>query len=157
MKIRRRQVHKKRVQGTPSMWVRAARTVVSWPVLVTLVFTASASLIALYGDVSLKYSIGQRIDQPIRARAAFRVPDPGKTIADRENARALSPSHYILNSTHIDDIEDGLTRFYRAVSDAESLEAFADSAEPNWSVDEQSFAYLRRRKPRARRSRTTCT
>ena len=125
------------------MWARAARSVASWPVLVTLLFTVAASLIALYGDVSLKYSVGQRVDQPVRARAAFRLPHPAKTIADRENARASAPSHYVLNVAHIDRVAQELLRFHRAVVDAESIADVLKDAPPYWSVDEQSFARMR--------------
>ena len=131
------------MQSTPSLWSRTLRTVVSWPVLVTVVFAAGASLIALYGDVSLPYSIGQRIDQPVSARVSFSVPDPAATAANKENARALTPSHYILNSAHLSRIEHELTSFHRAVLEAESYETFVAQTQEDWALDEQSFTALR--------------
>ena len=143
MKIRRKQVHEKRIKGTRPLWARIVGSVVNWPVAITAVFTVCASLIALYGHVALKYSIGQRVDQPVIARIGFSVSDPVKTAADKENARAMTPSHYALNTAHIGRIENELMRFYRAVKDSPTIEDFRKGAQPDWQIDEESYAAFR--------------
>lgn len=146
VKIRRKQLHEKRLKGAVPWWTRTLRWLWHWPVMVTLLFAAGASAVALYGSVSLDYAIGQRVRQPIRARVAFSVPDQAKTVSDQEHARATAPSHYALNDTQAARVGQELLRFYRAVLNADSFETFQASADPTWSLERDLFERLRQAK-----------
>ena len=95
--IRRRQLREQRVKAGGSAWIRLLRKLVSWPTIIGVVFVTAASAIALWGEASLDYVVGQRIEQPIYAKVRFQVPDPKQTANDRKAARAKVPSYYVLN------------------------------------------------------------
>jgi len=80
-----------------SRWSRLFRRIVNWPTAVGAVFVLAASAVALWGEGSLDYVVGQRIEQPIYAKVQFQVPDIKQTTNDRKAARAKVPSLYARN------------------------------------------------------------
>lgn len=145
-KIRRFQAREKRVQTSGSLWSRAGEFLFSWPTLVAVVFSAGAAAVALVGSVSLGYTVGQRIEQPIIARVDFEVPDPQKTAAGREAARAAVPSYFTPNERELthSKIRADLMRLYGLAAAAATFQDFQKSlGELGWPADENAFRRLR--------------
>ncbi len=110
----------------------------------TVTFGLIASVLAMYGRQSLPYSIGQRVNEPVRAKVAFRVPDPAKTNSQREAARSNTPSRFRLNVEHIDRIVQAVGNYYNAVKSAQSYEQFSELVQPGWpATDQVTFERLR--------------
>lgn len=145
-KIRRRQVREQRAKASGTRRSRFIRSVVSWPVLVSVLFIGAASAIALLGETTLGFSIGQRIEHPVYARVDFQVPDDEQTEADMEAARASTPSYYALNARALtfDRIRADLMRLYQAAADTDTLAGFQETLkELNWPVDAYAYERLR--------------
>jgi hypothetical protein len=125
-KIRRQQVREQRAKTSGTWRTRFFESVASWPILISILFIIAATAIALLGEATLGYSIGQRVDEPIHAQVGFEVPDEEQTAADREAARASTPSYYSLNATALtfDRIRADLMRLYQAASGAETFDDY---------------------------------
>ncbi len=109
-------------------------------------FVAATSAVALWGEGSLDYVVGQRIEQPIYAKVRFQVPDIKKTTNDRKAAKARTPSHYAINNAALtfDRIRADLMRLYQAAADAETFEAYSAAMEAlKWPVDRPAYDRLR--------------
>lgn len=144
-KIRRQQVRQQRAKISGTRW-SFLKSVASWTAISGTLFVLAATAIALLGDKTLKYSVGQRVDQPIYAHVDFQVPDEEKTADDKEAARASTPSYYSPNASALtfDRIRADLMRLYQAAHDAETLEAFGASLdELGWPHDVRSYERLR--------------
>lgn len=145
-KIRRQQVRERRAKASISWRGRVLARVFSWPVIASALFIVAASAIALFGEATLGYSIGQRINQPIYARVDFQVPDEEQTAADKEAARALTPSYYMLNAPALtfDRIRADMMRLYQAAADAETFEEYSRTLEElNWPANVNAHKRLR--------------
>lgn len=145
-KVRRKQVREKRAQQSAAWRTRALSLLGSWPVLAGLLFVFGASAIALVGEATLNYSVGQRIDQPIYARVDFQVPDEEQTTADRNAARALTPSYFTMmpSALTFDRIRADLMRVYQAAIDADNPEAYeATLGELGWPAVPRAYRRLR--------------
>jgi len=118
--------------------------VVSWPVVATVAFGLIASVMAMYGRQSLPYAIGQRVNEPVRAKVAFSVPDPAKTNSQREAARSNTANHFRLNVDHIERIVRAVDNYYHAVKSAETYEQFEELVQPGWPpTDQNTFERIR--------------
>lgn len=146
-KVRRRQVRGQRVRSAASTRLPWTRRVASWRVLSALVFIAAAFGIALLGEATPNYAIGQRVDQPIYARVDFQVANPQQTEANRRAARAATPSYYKRNASAltVDRIRADLRRLYQVAAAADTFEAFeAAVKEHDWPADPSAYRELRR-------------
>lgn len=147
-KSRRRQAHAKRLLSESALKGRRGLRLFSWPVLVTLLFIAGTSTIAMLGETALDYAIGQRVDQPIVAKVKFDVPNPAQTRADREAARASTPSIYVPTASSLtsDRIRADLQLLIQAAADAESFDEFqkAIPENKNWPLKESAYEALRK-------------
>jgi hypothetical protein len=144
-KIRRQQVRQQRAKISRTRW-SLLRSVVSWTAISGTLFVLAATAIALLGAETLKYSVGQRVDQPIYARVDFQVPDEKKTADDKEAARASTPSYYSPSASSLtfDRIRADLMRVYQAAHDAETLEEFEKSLDDlGWPHDARGYERLR--------------
>lgn len=102
--------------------------------------------IAIVGEGGLDYAIGQRIDQPVYAKVAFQVPDPKRTAAEREAARAKIPSYYTPNdpALTLDRIRADLMRWYQIATDAATFEDYVKALEPlKWPTERPAYDRLR--------------
>ncbi|MFQ5413529.1 MAG: HD family phosphohydrolase [Phycisphaerae bacterium] len=145
-KIRRQQVRARRAQATGSRWSRLLARDRLWWGLAVLGFMIAASAIALSGEATIRYSVGQRIDRPILAEVEFQVPDEARTREDKEAARAATPSYYRWNASSLtfDRVRSDLMRYYEAGVGAETFEAFQEAvAALGWPADEAAYTRLR--------------
>jgi putative nucleotidyltransferase with HDIG domain len=145
-KIRRKQVREKRAQQSGTWRARIVSRIGSWPFLVGALFVFGTCAVALIGETTVGYSVGQRIDQPIYARVDFQVRDEAQTAADREAARALTPSHYNMTPSALtfDRIRADIMRVYQAALDADTPEAFeAALTELGWPAAPRAYSRLR--------------
>ncbi|UCC30393.1 MAG: HDIG domain-containing protein [Phycisphaerales bacterium] len=155
-KIRRQQVREQRAKASGTWQTRLLRRVASWPVLVSALFILAASAIALLGEVTLGYSVGQNMDKPIYARVDFQVPDEEQTAADKEAARASTPSCYTMNPPALtfDRIRADLIRVYQAAVDADTFEKYSETlGELGWPAVMPAYQRLRDLGDEAGRSR----
>lgn len=146
-KIRRQQVREHRAKSAGSLWHRFCARCFSWPVLVGVSVTLTTSAVALFGDASLRYSVGERIDEPIYAKVDFKVPDPAQTEADRQAARASVPSHYTLNTPAIsfDRIRQDMMRVFQIATESDAFEQYAEAMkELDWPADRSAHTRLRK-------------
>lgn len=143
---RRRQLREQRVKPGGSRWSRLFRRIVNWPTAVGAVFVLAASAVALWGEGSLDYVVGQRIEQPIYAKVQFQVPDIKQTTNDRKAARAKVPSLYARNDPALTfgRIRADLMRLYQVAADADTFEGYATAmAGLKWSADRAAYDRLR--------------
>ena len=143
---RRQQVRDRRTQVYGPWRARLMRRVASWSVFASVGFVAATVAVALIGEASLGYTVGQRIDRPIYARVDFSVLDEQQTTADRRAARASTPSYYSLNAPALTfgRIRADLMRLYQAAADSESFDAYRATLEAlEWPADEASYQRLR--------------
>ena len=145
-KIRRRQVREQRAKVAGTWWNRTTGRAATWSTAISVLFVLAASAISLYGEATVGHSIGERLDQPIYARVDFQVTDASQTAADREAARAATPSHYKLNARAItfDRVRADLKRLYQAAADANTLEEYEQAlVEFNWPAKPEAYRRLR--------------
>ena len=143
---RRRQLREQRVKTGGSRGARIFRQVTSWTAVTGIVFVVAASAIALWGEESLDYVVGQRVEQPIYAKVRFQVPDHKQTANDRKAARAKTPSYYVLNSPALtfDRIRSDLMRLYQLAADANTYDTYVTAMEGlKWPADQPAFDRLR--------------
>ncbi|UCE58380.1 MAG: HDIG domain-containing protein [Phycisphaerales bacterium] len=146
-KTRRRQVREQRAKTTATMRVSLLSRATSWPALAGALFILVASAIALFGEATLDYSIGQRIEQPIYAQVSFQTPNPQQTQANRRAARASTPSYYIWSPRAItfDKIRADLMRLNDAAAAAGTFDDFAGILK-ELNIEPDAGAYDRLRK-----------
>ncbi len=145
-RIRRQQVRERRAKTSRTSWAHVFRRLVSWPFLISVVFIAAVCAITLIGEMTLGYSIGQRIEQPIYAQVDFQVRDEQQTKADKEAARAATPSYYSLNAAGatFTRIRADLMRLFQAAADAETVEEFKQTLEElEWPAEARGYERLR--------------
>jgi hypothetical protein len=145
-KVRRKQVREQRVRQAGTARTRLFSRVLSWPVMMTVVFVAVAVAIALLGNVGIEYAVGKRVDRPIHAQVDFQVPDAKQTAAGREAARAKTASHYTLNPKAItaDRVRTDLMALYQAAADSETFEEYAKAMEQKkWPAEHEAYDALR--------------
>jgi cyclic-di-AMP phosphodiesterase PgpH len=146
-KARRRQLREQRARsvtfGRSLFWSR----VLSLHTLTVAAFVVATCSLALIGETTYDYTVGQRIEHPIYASVDFEVPDAEKTAKEREAARANTPSYYTLNSQGLtfDRIRADLRRVYQAAAAAETFEAYA-AAMQEMKLTAEPAAYERLRK-----------
>ncbi len=146
VKTRRRQVREQRAKTTAMTRVSLLSRATSWPALVGVIFIFVAGFIALIGEETVKYSEGQRIDQPIYARVRFQDPNEKQTKANRRAAKASTPSYYTWSPRAItfDKIRADLMRLYDAAATADTFEQFAETLqEPRVEADQPAYRRLR--------------
>ena len=144
-KQRRKKVREQRAETTASWWQRFRGSVGLWPVFVALMFVVAAIGVSLYGKQSLRYSVGQKIHQPILARVGFEQVNEDLTERNRQDARAAAPDYYRTNHRLINEIGLAIQTLYQDAKAAETFEAFAAAAEPKgWKADEVLFGELHR-------------
>jgi len=144
-KSRREQVRKQRAKVSGTWQRRLSAQLFSWRTLTSLIFLIAVSIIALLGEVTLGYSVGQRLEYPVYARVDFQIRDRDQTEADCKAARAATPSYYTFNARSLtfDRIRADLMRVYQAAIDAESFEQYGTTLrELNWKVTEPAYERL---------------
>lgn len=145
-KIRRNQVRKQRAKSTGTLRAKIAGRLLNWPVLVGILFCAGAAGIAFWGESMLGYSLGEHLRSPVYARVDFQIPNDAQTAADRQAARATTPSYYSLNakSLTVDRIRADLRALYEAAAESETFEDYqAALAKLAWPAEEGAFRKLR--------------
>ncbi len=145
-KGRRRKAREKRVQSLGSGRAQILQSVFCWPVLASAVLVLGVVSIGLLGESVLRYSVGQRVLHPIYARVDFQIADPAQTEANRQAARASTPSYYTWNAKGVtfDRIRADLRSFFEAAAGADSFEAYAKALESvPCEPDEDAFQRLR--------------
>ncbi len=145
-KVRRRQVREQKARTTGSVRTRWASHLFSWRTLSTSLFVAVAVTIAVVGEETMDFAVGQRIDTPVYAKLDFQIEDSDQTARAREAARAQVPSYYTLNhgENTFERIRADLKRLFQAAAAAETFEAYAEAIEPsNWPADESAYRRLR--------------
>ena len=143
---RRRQLREQRVKSGGSRWVRLFHLLVNWPTMVGVVFVTAASAVALWGEGSLDYVVGQRIEQPIYAKVRFQIPDIKQTTNDRKAARAKTPSLYVMSDPALTfgRIRADLMRLYQVAAAADTFETYTTAMEGlKWPVDRAAYGRLR--------------
>ena len=143
---RRRQLREQRVKTGGSQWSRLFRRMVNWPTIVGAVFIAASSTVALWGEGSLDYVVGQRIEQPIYAKVRFQVPDDKQTANDRKAARAKTASFYVMNDPALTfgRIRADLMRLYQVAADADTFETYSNAMEGlKWPAERAVYDRLR--------------
>jgi len=144
-KARRREVLRQRGERKRSLLLRLCRREVLMPVLLLGLFYAGVCVIVLYGQTSLRYRLGQRIDSPIFARVRFVYHDPLKRAREQENARRAVPNIYRLNADLIAQVEKDLAALAEAAKSAADYSQFVRAVGPaGWQFDEESFKILKR-------------
>ncbi len=144
--VRRDQVRQQRARSTMSWRMRFGQRLLSRTLITSALFVIAAGAVALLGEATLSYSIGQSIEYPVYARADFRVLDDAKTEVNREAARARTPSYYLSNAEAVssDIIRANLMRVFQAALDADTYEGFAQTLKDlNWPCDEDGYNRLR--------------
>ncbi|MFQ5490037.1 MAG: HD family phosphohydrolase [Phycisphaerae bacterium] len=145
-KIRRKKVRRQRVESSLSWLERYRRSVGLWPTVVMIVFSAAATAVTFSGQQSLRYSVGQKVRQPILARVDVEWQDDIRTEQNRQDARTAAPSFYLVNHRLIDEIGLSIQTLYQDAKAAETFDAFSAVAGPKgWKVDEALFGELRKR------------
>ncbi len=143
---RSRQLREQRGKTGGSWWTRWFHRLVNWPMVVGLVFVASASALALWGEGSLDSVVGQRIEQPIYAKVRFHVPNITQTTNDRKAARAKTASIYALNDPALTfgRIRADLMRLYQVAANADTFEAYSTAMKGlNWPAERADYDRLR--------------
>jgi|CXWL01.1.fsa_nt_gi putative nucleotidyltransferase with HDIG domain len=127
---RERQLREQRTR-TRFVWNQVLRRFGSWSTAIGLLLILGSVAIALAIDESLDYAVGQRISQPVYAKVAFQIPDPKRTQADREAARAKVPSHYESNEPALTSgrIRADLMRLYQTASEKPTYEEYLQALE----------------------------
>ncbi len=118
----------------------------NWPTFVSVVLIAGTIAVAIVSEGGLDYAIGQRIDQPVYAKVAFQVPDAKRTAAEREAARAKTPSYFTQSDSALtfDRIRSQLNSLYQIATETGSFEEFSKAIEPmKWPVDPMAYERLR--------------
>ncbi len=144
--IRSRQLREQRTRAAQAGWLQILQGVFSWPSFLGALFVASAAGIALVGEQSLDYVVGQRIEQPIYAKVQFQVPDPTQTETERKAARAKTPSYYAVTDPALTygRIRADLKRLYQVAADADAFEDYATAMDNlKWSADRAAYERLR--------------
>lgn len=122
-----------REQRTKSSFARSGlvRRILSWGTATSLLLIAGVVALSLLFDQGLDYSLGQRISQPVYAKVAFQVPDPKRTAADREAARAKVPSYYLLNDPALTTvrIRADLMRHFQIAAEKATYDEYATALE----------------------------
>lgn len=139
--IRRQRARQLRAESTESVWAYFNRRIGLWPTLITLAFFSVGLLVATSGEPALRYSPGQRINQPIYARITFTVRDPQATQDAIKQAREQVPDHYRVSSGAIDRIASDVNELFLA-GQAETFERFQEKFEAQYAT-EQLYNFLR--------------
>lgn len=143
---RRRQVREHRARTTETFRGRVIRGLFSWPFVTGAVFLVLAAAVAMIGESGPGYAVGQFVPQPLYAEVEFQLRDPKRTAADRDAARAATPSYYVPNtkSSPADRVRADALRLYQAAADAETFEAFSATL-GEWGWPAEPIAYTRLR------------
>lgn len=142
--VRRKHVRQQRTDSSQPLWRRLSERFGLLPYLLGAVFLLSATAIALYGPHTRKYSVGQKIEQPIYAEVDFELGDERETLRLKQTARAATPSSYRINGELILRIESELGNLYQAAKQNEAFQAFQEAAAtPGWVADEAAYTELR--------------
>jgi len=139
-------VREQRAKTAATARVSLTSRVMSWPVLASVAFIIVASGIARFGEATLDYSPGQRIEQPIYARVSFEVPNLQQTQANRRAARASTPSYYSWSPRAItfDRVRADMMRLYDAAAAASTPEQFTEAiSDLGVGPNEQAYNRLR--------------
>src|SRR5437762_10106047 len=91
---RRLEVRRQRDELREPLWQRMTRWISPTALLIWLGFYFGALLILLWGDDSMPWRLGERIDQKITARVPFDVEDVSQTEKARQAARDSAPDVY---------------------------------------------------------------
>ncbi len=145
-KSRRGQVRKQRAKLDAGRQT-GVRRVLSWQAAASAAFVCVMAMIPIVGRNRLQQSIGQRVDQPIHARVDFEVPNPAQSKADRNAARAATPSYYVPNAAALtsDRIRADLLSLYQAAADAEEYSGFESVlVDRGWPADARCYKRLRK-------------
>ena len=143
---KRSQLREVRTRSGPNGFAPLVGRLFCWPTVFGAVFVGGAVAIVLMGEMATDFAVGQRIDSPVYAKVGFQVLDPVRTSADRQAARAKTPSHYTLNTPALtfDRIRADLMRLYQAAVDADAYEAFESAMqELTWPADRNAYNRLR--------------
>lgn len=145
-KIRRQQVRDQKAKTAASMRGRGGFRLLSLPVAVVVLWVLLSVALTIWGAPRLGYVIGQRIAHPVYARVQFQVPDPEKSQADRDAARAATASYYRPNAASLtfDRIRRDLDWIYQSAADAEGFEDYQKAmTDRGWPAEERAYRRLR--------------
>jgi len=143
---RGRRLREQRAKPGGSRWSHWFHRVVNWPTMVGAGFVAAASVVALWGEGSLDYVVGQRIEQPIYAKVRFQVPDIKQTTNDRKAAREKTASFYVMNDPALTfgRIRADLMRLYQVAAEEDTFDTYSTAMEGlKWPVERAAYDRLR--------------
>ncbi len=137
--LRRREV--RRPHNGQGWTARVLRRQFVVPVLLVGAFAAAVCLTILYGQTSLPYRVGQRIDRPIVARVDFTFDNPIKAAKDQDIARRGTPNYYRLNDALVTQVQAALDSLSKALKESPTYADFQGKA-AGWQFSEAGWQYL---------------
>jgi putative nucleotidyltransferase with HDIG domain len=122
--VRRRELRRARNGRLGRATGHLLRRQIVAPSILLGLFAMAAALVILYGQTSLAYRAGQRLDRPIVARVDFTWDNPIKAAREQDIARRGTPNYYRLNSELIAEVEKDLQGLTQALSESQNYEQF---------------------------------
>lgn len=113
--------------------------------LIALSFVLLTSLVAMWARETYVPGAGRVSDETRTVRVEFSIEDELATQKNRDSERLRSPRVYQADRAVIEDIESGLLRLPRTLSDTPSLDAVAPEIRERFALDEATLAALRSR------------
>jgi putative nucleotidyltransferase with HDIG domain len=155
--VRRRELRRAH-NGQAGAAGRLFRREIIGPSILLGLFAVAAGLVILYGQTSLAYRSGQRLDRPIVARVDFTWDNPIKAAREQDVARRGTPNYYRLNSELIAEVEKDLQALTQALAESPSYEEFqarikgaarparggGATASSGWNFSESAYEQLHR-------------
>ncbi len=124
------------------------------PSILLGLFAVATCLVILYGQTSLPYRVGQRIDRPIVARVDFAWDNPIRAAREQDVARRGTPNYYRLNTELIASVEKDLQALTEMLTRGQTYADFkaqlaqasgpGRSAAAPWSFGEGAYESLRK-------------
>src|SRR5690606_37993034 len=96
--------------------------------------------VLLWGDDSMPWRLGQRVDRDITARVPFAVEDRSSTEKEKRAARDAAPDVYTLNDKAIARIVSSIEQLLEIASDSKSTARPAVVLTPEATARLQAFA-----------------
>jgi len=142
--IRRREVRRTRSERSGLRAAQLFRRHVLVPGVLLGLFAAAACFLILYGQASLPYRIGQRIDHQVTARVEFVWHNPVKRAREQDSAKRATPNVYRLDGKLIGEVQADLQALTKAVEASEDYAGFRKRIDASrWPLSESAFAYLK--------------
>jgi putative nucleotidyltransferase with HDIG domain len=114
-----------------------------WPLLISVLFFALATLAVVWGQAGRRYRLGQYVSQPIPARVAFDWVDEDLAAAQSEYERRNTENYYRLNVALFKRLQEGFEQLKNLATQAEDLEHLrALAKETSWQLDDAALQWM---------------